>query len=593
VSDAWGISTATTSGVSDQSTLQFTYAPPIGSGANEQVYSNWAANSNSGLIYINIASSSGILSTTFDIVGRGRVYTFESYRDVRFYWQPGEVMIDTSSGLAVQDTIEIMANVNTNNNVDNNNPTASTAAPQDKFLAIPVGFDIADVFIQADGYLDPSKVIVSLQDSNSDGIPDNPEGFNQIVSPSDRIVFRYSVDAVTGYQVASPWIAKWGTNVVPTTTPLYVYFPISQFDATQLYGSPYISTQIESNPRTPTSNVQYLGLADLILINSESQLDFASTGATQTICNQISAFFNGPTADDLAAFPWLAGTQTILNKSTILSNYFFNKAFLVDPENNGPGYGLYKLLGYEASDNLSYYPTGQVVASSITTLYYDKNGKTVTQNTTVIPSEQQKFYFKWNHFAPIDQRVDPAPTNIIDMIVITAGYNTQMTIWNNSGASVDTMPTPPTTEDLRLSFQNLDQYKMATDYIVWNSGQFKLLFGQTAPLELQATFIVVKSLSTSASDNEVKTNVIASINTYFDIRNWDFGESFYFSELAAFIHQQLSQMISSVVIVPTAASSQFGNLFEITAAQNEIFMSSATVNNVTIVSGLTSQNLRI
>ncbi len=91
----------------------------------------------------------------------------------------------------------------------------------------------------------------------------------------------------------------------------------------------------------------------------------------------------------------------------------------------------------------------------------------------------------------------------------------------------------------------------------------------------------------------MKTQVVAAIDTYFDIRNWDFGETFFYTELAAFIHQQLSTIISTVVIVPNNANSQFGNLFEIVAGPTELFMSTATVNNIQIVANLTDQNLRV
>ena len=152
---------------------------------------------------------------------------------------------------------------------------------------------------------------------------------------------------------------------------------------------------------------------------------------------------------------------------------------------------------------------------------------------------------------------------------------------------------PPTTEDLRVQFQDLDQYKMVSDNMIWNSGTFKVLFGTQAAAELQATFKVVKAPTTSISDNEVKTQVIQAIDVYFDIRNWDFGETFFWSELSAFIHQQLSTIISSVVIVPNASSSLFGNLFEIVASPTQLFISTATVNNVQIVANLTNQNLRV
>ncbi len=58
--------------------------------------------------------------------------------------------------------------------------------------------------------------------------------------------------------------------------------------------------------------------------------------------------------------------------------------------------------------------------------------------------------------------------------------------------------------------------------------------------ELQATFKVVKNPKTNVSDAVIKTRVIAAINEFFALDNWDFGDSFYFTELAAYIHQQLS-----------------------------------------------------
>jgi len=238
------------------------------------------------------------------------------------------------------------------------------------------------------------------------------------------------------------------------------------------------------------------------------------------------------------------------------------------------------------------YTTGNVVEGTPDLYHYDKNGKSFTQNTTIPTAQQLPVYFKWSHYSPIDQRVDPAATNIVDMIVITNSYYTDMINWKNSNGSALTLPAPPTTEELRIQFQNLDQYKMVSDSMVWNSGVFKILFGTQAAPELQATFKVVKSSSSSVSDNEVKTMVITAIDQYFDIRNWDFGENFFYTELAAFIHQQLSTIISTVVIVPNNASSLFGDLFEIVANPNQLFISTATVNNVQIVANLTDQNMR-
>ena len=257
-----------------------------------------------------------------------------------------------------------------------------------------------------------------------------------------------------------------------------------------------------------------------------------------------------------------------------------------------PGYGVYYSMSLQDTLNPEY-PSGKIVFSAIDAYHFDKNGKVFTQNTTIPKQGRLPLYFKWSHYSPIDQRIDPSPSNIVDMIAITNGYYRDMLIWKNSNGTLLTLPPAPTTEELRIQFQDLDKYKMVSDAMIWNSGSFKILFGSQASAELQATFKVVKAASTSISDNEVKTKVITAIDNYFDIRNWDFGEKFFYTELAAFIHQQLSSIISTVVIVPNNASSQFGNLFEIVAGPTELFMSTATVNNVQIVSNLTDANLRV
>ena len=89
------------------------------------------------------------------------------------------------------------------------------------------------------------------------------------------------------------------------------------------------------------------------------------------------------------------------------------------------------------------------------------------------------------------------------------------------------------------------------------------------------------------TDNDVKSKVIAALNDYFDISNWDFGESFYFSELSTYLHNTLVPYVSSIIIVPTNSAS-FGTLFQINAEPNEILTSAATVDNVQIISAITA-----
>lgn len=598
LTDEWHTSTTATPGLSDQAEQPWQYAPPEIISGVEQIYSDWAPYPNSGLLYISIASNNQIGTTTYDLTARGRVYVFESYRDVRFYWEPNQIVIDNATGQALQDTIEIMPFVNTNSSIDNNEPVI--VDPTQSFLKEQVDFNISGVFIQPDGYLDPAKVEVSLVDGDSDGIPDDPEGFNKIVAPSDRIVFEYYNNEVSGYQSTRPWICEWNTSFENYTGMFYVYFPVDNSvggNPTQLYSPPYISTTLVSDPLNPPADAVFMDTVDLLFINNLVQLDLnLVTPGMQTIANQVTAFFNNinSTTDAQTAleFPWLAGTYQVADKIDLVTTYFINKSYLLSSI-SPPGFGVYYTLAFTENSNLLQYAAGKVIEAIVDKYHYDRNGKVFTQNTSVQELQRLPLYFKWSHYSPIDQRVDPSPTNIIDMLVVTDNYYRDVLIWKNINGSAATFPAPPTTEELRIQFQDLNQYKMLSDAMVWNSGTFKVLFGTQAEPELQATFKVVKAPSTNISDNEVKTKVIQAIDAYFDIRNWDFGEKFFYTELAAFIHQQLSRIISSVVIVPNSANSQFGNLFEIAANPNELFLSTATVNNVQIVANLTDQNLRV
>lgn len=593
------IDSPTTFTVSEEPVVAFGATTVIVAGV-AQIYSDWAPYPPGGLLYVNIASNNELGITTFDLTARGRVYVFESYRDVRFFWEPGQIVIDNSSGQALQDTIEIIPLVNTNSLIDNNEPPSPILNPQDVFLRKQIPFNITGVFTQPDGYVDTSKVEVSLLDENEDGVPDNPNGFDQIVAPQDRVVFEFYNNEVTGYQSTRPWIADWNTTMQGVESDLYVYFPVDLTNNTKLFSPPFISSVIlpggagpGSQYDPPPATTVYLDTPDLIFVNNVQQLLFNSViPSTRSIANQITAFFNGPLPSQLLLFPWLANTQTVVDKTDIITNFFLSKTFLIYGI-SPPGFGVYYGFESSSSADLATYPTGQTFIAFLDKYHFDKNGKVFTQNTAVAEDERLPLYFKWAHYSPLDQRVDPSPTNIIDQIVITDSFYRDMLIWKNSNGSIVTMPDPPTTEELRIQFQSLDQYKMVSDSMIWNSGSFKILFGTQAASELQATIKVVKAPSTSISDNEIKTKVIQAVDIYFDIRNWDFGEKFFWSELSAFIHQQLSRIISSVVIVPTNANSQFGNLFEIIASPTELFMSTATVNNVQIVANLTDQNLRV
>jgi hypothetical protein len=155
-----------------------------------------------------------------------------------------------------------------------------------------------------------------------------------------------------------------------------------------------------------------------------------------------------------------------------------------------------------------------------------------------------------------------------------------------------TQPDVPTIDELNTAYQGLQNYKMISDNIVMNSVQFKPLFGAKAAPELRATIKVIRASNSTASVSEIKSSVVAEMNTYFSIDKWNFGDTFYFSEVAAYLHSQLGTIISSVVLVPLNTQKSFGDLYEIRSAPNELFVNAATIDNIEVIDALTSTNLR-
>lgn len=199
--------------------------------------------------------------------------------------------------------------------------------------------------------------------------------------------------------------------------------------------------------------------------------------------------------------------------------------------------------------------------------------------------------FLWMHRSPRYYLVDPSPTNIIDMFIITKGYYLFLKRWLEDSLAVQ--PDLPTPLDLRTSYGYLLDNKMISDTVILHPGKIKLLFGAKAASTLQAKFKIVRSQNGILTDNQVKTQVVTSIRNFFDISSWEFGETFWFTELSAAIHAALPTEISSVVLVPLAAVNQFGNLFQVLAREDEVFYPDITVDNIEIVSGFTTTNLRL
>lgn len=205
---------------------------------------------------------------------------------------------------------------------------------------------------------------------------------------------------------------------------------------------------------------------------------------------------------------------------------------------------------------------------------------------------RQSLYYQYRHNSALTSRIDPGTSNIIDLYVVTQDYYSSYQNWLRDTTGTVTRPTPPSINELQTAYQTLNDYKMVSDNIVLNSVQFKPLFGAKAAPELRATIKVIRVRGSTASVSEIKSSVLAEMNNYFSIDKWDFGDSFFFSELAAYLHSRLGSIISSVVLVPLDPGKSFGDLYEVRSQPNEIFANGATIDNIEVIDALTSSNLR-
>ena len=137
----------------------------------------------------------------------------------------------------------------------------------------------------------------------------------------------------------------------------------------------------------------------------------------------------------------------------------------------------------------------------------------------------------------------------------------------------------------------LSPIKSISDEIIFQPTKYKVLFGNVAVTELQATFKAVRNSSRTTSDNDLKTRILLSINEFFSVENWEFGQTFNFSELSTYVMNKLTPDITNFVIVPKINKS-FGTLYEITSQSNEIFINGATVDDIEIISALTASELK-
>ena len=293
---------------------------------------------------------------------------------------------------------------------------------------------------------------------------------------------------------------------------------------------------------------------------------------------------------------------------------FFND--LVDPNTNP----TQKLVFYEILDtgDLGILATSDIVLTYATlsaiqanktkyvdgTLFYastddafyqltvDGSTRTVAEVTNyTYKTGRQNMFFQYRHNSPNNRRIDPSPNNIIDLYLLTKTYSDDYYRWINDVTGKITKPAAPSSEELRINFLELESYKMISDTIIYNTANFRPLFGAKAESALQAKFKVVKNTLTDISDTEIKSKILSALNNYFSIDNWDFGETFYFTDLSAYLHTALATYVSSIILVPQDVNQKFCDLFQVNAGVDEIFVNAATAADIEIIPAITAAQL--
>jgi hypothetical protein len=245
------------------------------------------------------------------------------------------------------------------------------------------------------------------------------------------------------------------------------------------------------------------------------------------------------------------------------------------------------------------YVDGQVFYAYTDAIFYILNVDLTTGVRSLVLSTdyiaetgRQNLFFQYRHNSPLTNRIDPGTTNIIDVYLVTNEYYIAYTNYIQDTTGTVPEPVIPTLDYLTAAYAKLQNYKMLSDTLIMNNVEFQPLFGTKALPELQATIKVIAAANYTGSSSQIQNLVVQYLNQYFSIELWEFGQTFYFSELSAYLHQQLTGIVSSIVLVPLNQNKYFGNLYEVRCAPNQIFVNGATVANIEVITALTSTNLR-
>lgn len=214
---------------------------------------------------------------------------------------------------------------------------------------------------------------------------------------------------------------------------------------------------------------------------------------------------------------------------------------------------------------------------------------TSTASTYLAYPGRDGLKFQYTHNSGEDRRIDPSKTNLIDVYLMTASYDSNYRYWLSTGAGSE--PLPPTVAALeKLYGSKLNNIKTISDEIIFQPARYKVLFGDKAASTLRARFKAVRNSTSIISDSALKSKILTAINDFFDLQNWDFGQSFYFSELSTYVMNIMTPDITNFIVVPNYPNN-FGSLYEVTCLSNEVFINGASVAEIDVIDAVTASQI--
>ena len=279
-----------------------------------------------------------------------------------------------------------------------------------------------------------------------------------------------------------------------------------------------------------------------------------------------------------------------------LTKFIFQKKYITTDGLEDYSYIDGSVINVKQSESvvgaLSQYTDGQIFY-----LVTEDVFKKLTSNVLVLTTEYRAFVgrdklkFQYIHAADDDNRIDPSSSNVVDTYLLTKSYDDSFREFLDG--TVTARPLPPSSDNLFNNYgSEINKIKSISDEVIYHPVKYKVLFGANADLDLQATFKIVKNPDQVVNTNAIKAKVISAINQFFALDNWDFGDTFYFSELSTFIMATVAPELVTIVIVPNQELQGFGSLYEIKSESDEIFISGATVDNVEVIDAVTASRLK-